>query len=114
MNRYDYDLFDPIGRNSVPSSRKSGKFREGILPHAVETVFETLLVFFDLVIGFLTSPSVRMTLRVCGATLCFFAFLFVIGAVEAGSLGFGAGVLSILFLFGITFFCLYTPGKKKG
>lgn len=72
---------------------------------------EALLTFFDLVIAFFTEPTVRATLRAFGAVLCFFAFLFIIGAVESASISFGAGVLASFLLFGAAFLCIYRPRK---
>ena len=81
----------------------------GETPRAVEAI----LTFFDLVIAFFAEATVRATLRVLGAILCFFAFLFVIGAVEAATMTFGAGVLTSLLLFAIAFFCIYRPKKES-
>jgi len=73
---------------------------------------EAILTFFDLLIAFFTESAVRTTVRAFGAVLCFFAFVFVIGAVEAASLSFGAGVLASLLLFGAAFLCVYRPRKN--
>ena len=74
-------------------------------------VTEALLSFFDLVIAFFSERTVRAVLRAFGAVLCFFAFLFVIGAVESASISFGTGVLLAFLLFGTAFLCVYRPRK---
>lgn len=80
---------------------------------ATSSAIEAILSFFDLVIAFFAEPAVRATVRVIGAVLCFFAFLFVIGAVEAATMTFGAGILTSLLLFAIAFFCVYRPKRDR-
>lgn len=96
-NRCDMH-YDPVSVSPVREGASAG-------------ILESVLVFFDLLIAFFTSSAIRTTLRVIGVLLCFVAFLFVIGSVEAEVLGFGAGVLSALLLCAIAFLCVYRPKK---
>ena len=75
-------------------------------------LFETILSFFDLMITLILSPAVRTTLRVLGVFACFVAVLFVIGAVEAETLGFGAGALLSFLFSSVAFLCVYRPKKS--
>ena len=70
-------------------------------------ITEALLCFFDLVIAFFSESTVRATLRVIGAVLCFIGFLFVVGAVETGAMTFAAGILTSALLVGVAFLCVY-------
>lgn len=87
--------------------------RENTAEHLtrVRSALELILCFFDLVIDFFSEESVRKTVRVFTVIACFFAFLFVIGAVETAAIGFGAGILASALLFSIAFFCVYRPMK---
>lgn len=76
-------------------------------------VIETILCFFDLVIAFFSETAVRTTLRTVSAVACFFAFLFVIGAVESATMSFGGGILLSLLLLSIAFFSVYRPKKNN-
>jgi len=79
----------------------------------IATVKESLLRFFDFILDFFSEESVRATIRVFGAIFCFFAFLFVIGAVESVAISFGTGILASALLFSIAFFCVYRPKKHR-
>ncbi len=74
---------------------------------------EQLLCFFDLVIAFFCENAVRTACRAFSAVACFFAFLFVISAVESASMSFGGGILLSLLLFAIAFFAVYRPKKNN-
>lgn len=73
---------------------------------------EAILCFLDLVIAFFSAAAVRTTLRVLSAVSCFFAFLFVIGAVESAAMSLGGGLLLSFLLFSIAFFSVYRPKKS--
>ena len=76
--------------------------------HAVEA----LLLAFDMIFGLFAEPAVRAGLRVLSVVACFFAFLFVVGAVETGALTFGAGILVSVLLFALAFVSVYR-GKGR-
>jgi hypothetical protein len=80
--------------------------------HGISRAAETVLGFFDLAVGFLSSSAVRSTLRILSAVLCFFIFLFVIGAVEAGSLSFGGGVLASVLLCSAAYLLVLRPKRS--
>lgn len=110
-----------MNRTYNPNERYSVSYGEGINAPApivkagkkVVGVAEALLLIFDLVFGFFAEPAVRIGLRVLAAVASFFTFLFVVGAVEAGTLSFGAGVLATLLLFAIAFVSVYRHGAKR-
>ena len=80
--------------------------------HGICRAAETVLGFIDLVIGFLASSAVRATIRILSAALCFLVFLFVIGAVEAGTMSFGGGVLASVLLCSLAYLLVLKPKRS--
>ena len=68
---------------------------------------ENLLTVFDCLIEFFADTAVLAGIRVMMATLCFFAFVFVIGAVESTAITLGGGIMLSIMLFGIAFLSVY-------
>ena len=102
-----------MNRAYIPENTYTAAYTEKTSRSVSSNTVEGILTFFDLVIGFFASAAIRKTLRVIGAALCFFAFLFVIGAVEAATISFGAGILSTLLLCAMAFLCVYRSGERK-
>ena len=74
---------------------------------------ESLLTIFDCLIEFFADTAVLAGIRVMLSTLCFFAFVFVIGAVEAEAVTLGGGILLSIMLFGIAFLSVYGLHSRK-
>ena len=94
------------------TSRTAG-FREEAEREQSRAIIEMILSFFDLVIAFFSEDVVRTALRAVSAITCFFAFLFVISAVESATMTFGGGILLSLLLLSIAFFSVYRPKKNN-
>jgi uncharacterized membrane protein len=99
-----------MNRTYIPENSRENNAER--LPR-IAAVLELILRFFDLVLDFFSEESVRKTVRVFAVIVCFFAFLFVIGAVETAAIGLGAGILASALLFSIAFFCVYRPMKHR-
>lgn len=105
-----------MNRSYAPNSQYTSRpacFPEKAGREKSRDVVEALLCFFDLVIAFFSEAAVRTALRAVSAVACFFAFLFVIGAVESAAMSFGGGILLSLLLLSIAFFSVYRPKKNN-
>ena len=105
-----------MNRAYTPESKYTSRpacFSDGERSQRGRSIIEALLCFFDLVIAFFSEAAVRTTLRAFSAIACFFAFLFVIGAVESAAMSLGGGILLSFLLFSIAFFSVYRPKKNN-
>ncbi len=111
-----------MNRTYIPENRYENRYEESeravaapVRKAAEKTVgaVEALLMVFDMIFGFFAEPAVRTGLRVVSVVGCFFAFLFVIGAVETGALTFGAGILTSILLATVAFLSVYRRGARK-
>lgn len=66
-----------------------------------------LLALLSAFLLFITSARVRTVARVTLAALSLVGFVGIIGAVEVGTLGMGAGALLGLLFIGLEVLCLY-------
>jgi hypothetical protein len=60
----------------------------------------------------LTSARARVLVRVCGIALSLIGLTGVVGAIEAGSISIGFGLLLGLLMIGVEFFCLKKASKN--
>jgi hypothetical protein len=73
----------------------------------VEALAENTLCIFDCLIEFFSDKTVQAGLRMLAALFSFFAFIFVVGAVEAETITLGSGVLLSIMLFSLSFIAVY-------
>ena len=71
--------------------------------------FSRLARLFALLAALFSGISFRRAVRIITVTVCFFAFLGVIGGVEAGVLSLGIGILICAFLLFLEILCLRSP-----
>ncbi len=110
MNRY-------MEQNSEFNSNRrimEAYFGEAELrPSRALPVWERLLAILSAIRSFLTGVRVKRLVRPTLLSLCLFAFVGIIGAMERGTLGLGLGLLIGLCLIGLEYLCLCKLGKKR-
>ena len=105
-----------MNRSYAPDSQYTARpvcFPERDSSRSAGSLVEAILTFFDLLIAFFSETAVHTALRAVSAVACFFAFLFVIGAVESATMSFGGGILASLLLFSIAFFSVFKIKKNN-
>ena len=75
-------------------------------PSKMRKAADTLLAALSLILSFLTAARTRVVARALGFGLCLVGFVGVIGAMEAGAISLGFGLLLGGAILGIEFLCL--------
>ena len=79
---------------------------------AFQKALDFLRIFLSAVMAALTSARARVLVRVCGIALSLIGLIGVVGAIEAGSISIGFGLLLGLLMIGVEFFCLKKVSKN--
>ena len=81
-------------------------FNVGTRPSKMRKAADALLAALSLILAFLTAARTRVVARAIGFGLCLVGFVGVIGAMEAGAIGLGFGLILGAVLLGIEVLCL--------
>ena len=76
-----------------------------------DRVVKTLLSVLAVILSALTSARARCIFKVLSVAVCFVGFVGIIGAMEQGTIGLGAGFLIGMLLIGVEFICLRSRQK---
>ncbi len=61
-------------------------------------ILEKIFCFIDAVIDFFTNSTVKTVAKFGSISVCFFAFICIIGSIEAGAVSVGLGIVISLFI----------------
>ena len=81
-------------------------FQVGTRASKMRKAADALLAALSLILTFLTAARTRVVARATGFGLCLVGFVGVIGAMEAGSISLGLGLILGAALLGIELLCL--------
>ena len=81
-------------------------FNVGARPSKMRKAADALLAALSLIFTFLTAARTRVIARAIGFSLCLVGFVGIIGAMEAGAISLGFGLVLGAALLGIEILCL--------
>ena len=81
-------------------------FNAGAKPSKMRKAADAWLAALSLVLTFLTAARTRVAVRAIGFGLCLVGFVGIIGAMEAGSISLGFGLVLGGAILGIELLCL--------
>ena len=81
-------------------------FNVGARPSKMRKAADAMLAALSLILAFLTATRTRAVARALGFGLCLVGFVGIIGAMEAGSISLGFGLLLSGAILGIELLCL--------
>ena len=81
-------------------------FNVGARPSKMRKAADAMLAALSMVLTFLTAARTRVIARAIGFSLCLVGFVGIIGAMEAGAISLGFGLVLGAALLGIEILCL--------
>jgi hypothetical protein len=81
-------------------------FNEGVRPSKMRKAADAMLAALSLILAFLSAARTRVVARTIGFGLCLIGFIGVIGAMEAGTISLGFGLILGGAILGIELLCL--------
>lgn len=81
-------------------------FNAGARPSKMRKAADAMLAALSLILTFLTAARTRVAARALGFGLCLVGFVGIIGAMEAGSISLGFGLVLGGAILGIELLCL--------
>ena len=81
-------------------------FNVGARPSKMRKAADALLAALSLILSFLTAARTRVAARALGFGLCLVGFVGIIGAMEAGAISLGFGLVLGGAILGIELLCL--------
>ncbi len=103
-------------RSSITSNKRiiEAYFEESVKPAgALSKKLDALLSLLAALLQVLTSTTACRLLKTIGVALSLVGFIGVIGAMECGKLGLGAGFLIGALLLGVEYLCLRTKRQRS-
>lgn len=81
-------------------------FNVGARPSKMRKAADAMLAALSMILTFLTAARTRVIARAIGFSLCLVGFVGIIGAMEAGAISLGFGLVLGAALLGIEILCL--------